>query len=78
MTLPEGRQPIEAQDMAKMHPSTWEAEAKALRAAITHALARLDASLFTNAEHQQAKDTLRAALEPHTATHSANSTPPQG
>lgn len=43
--------------------STWEAEAKALRAAMSHALARLDASLFTNSEHQQAKDTLRAALE---------------
>jgi len=31
MTLPEGRQPIEAQDMAKLHPSTREAEAKELR-----------------------------------------------
>lgn len=39
-----------------------------LRIAITHALARLDASPFTNAEHQQAKDTLRAALrQPYSA-----------
>jgi hypothetical protein len=59
------------------HPSTWEQECrwqtiraqqaidetKALRAAITHALERLDASLFTNAEHEQAKDILRKALK---------------
>ena len=31
----------------------------ALEAAINAALERLDASLFTNAEHQQAKDILR-------------------
>lgn len=37
-------------------------------AAMWHALERLDASLFTNAEHQQAKDILRAAL---------NHTPPE-
>lgn len=34
MTYPEGRQPLGADDMAKMHPSTWEAEAKALRARV--------------------------------------------
>lgn len=45
------------------HPSTWEAEAKALYIAASNALARLDASLFTNAEHQQAKDILRKALK---------------
>ena len=33
----------------------------ALEAAINAALERLDASLFTNAEHQQAKDILRGA-----------------
>ena len=32
---------------------------EALEAAINAALGRLDASLFTNAEHQQAKDILR-------------------
>ena len=32
---------------------------EALEAAINAALERLDASLFTNAEHQQAKDILR-------------------
>ena len=32
-----------------------------LEAAINAALERLDASLFTNAEHQQAKDILREA-----------------
>jgi hypothetical protein len=68
MTLPEGRHPLswsglEFTDKPKGHPSTFEAECKALRAAITRALERLDASLFTNAEHQQAKDTLRAALQ---------------
>lgn len=31
MTLPEGRQPIEAQDMAKLHPLTWAQEVEALR-----------------------------------------------
>ena len=36
-------------------------ETDALTAAIDAALERLDASLFTNAEHQQAKDILRAA-----------------
>lgn len=50
-------------DPPKGHPSTWAQEVEQLRIAITHALARLDASLFTNAEHQQAKDTLRAALQ---------------
>ena len=43
-----------------------KAERDALKAelaeAATHALDRLDASLFTNAEHQQAKDILRAFL----------------
>ena len=34
---------------------------EALEAAINAALERLDASLFTNAEHQQAKDILREA-----------------
>ena len=34
-----------------------------LEAAITAALERLDASLFTNAEHQQAKDILREATK---------------
>jgi hypothetical protein len=33
----------------------------ALEAALSAALERLDASLFTNAEHQQAKDILREA-----------------
>jgi hypothetical protein len=45
------------------HPSTWEAEAKALYIAASNALERLDASLFTNAEHEQAKDILRKALK---------------
>ena len=41
----------------------WEAadRIEALEAAINAALERLDASLFTNAEHQQAKDILREA-----------------
>ena len=34
---------------------------EAMEAAINAALERLDASLFTNAEHQQAKDILREA-----------------
>ena len=34
-----------------------------LRSAISSALERLDASLFTNAEHSQAKDILRNALK---------------
>ena len=46
-----------------------KAERDALKAelaeAATHALDRLDASLFTNAEHQQAKDILRAFLARH-------------
>ena len=63
MTLPEGRQPIEAQDMAKLHPSTWEAEAKALYIAASDALHKLEQSLFSNSEHQQAKDILRKALK---------------
>ena len=37
------------------------ARIEALEAAINAALERLDASLFTNAEHQQAKDILREA-----------------
>ena len=37
------------------------ARISALEAAINAALERLDASLFTNAEHQQAKDILREA-----------------
>jgi hypothetical protein len=55
MTYPEGRTPITPDDMAKMHPSTWEAEcrwhtiraqqaideAKALRARV----AKLEAAL---------------------------------
>jgi len=41
MTLPEGRQPITAADMAKMHPSTWSEECKALRARV----AKLEAAL---------------------------------
>ena len=36
---------------------------EALGAAINAALERLDASLFTNAEHQQAKDILREATK---------------
>lgn len=32
--IPEGRQPMQSDDMAKLHPSTWEAEAKALRARV--------------------------------------------
>jgi hypothetical protein len=42
----------------------WRAhqDNKAMRYAMTHALERLDASLFTNAEHRQAKDILRSAL----------------
>ena len=36
----------------------------ALEAALSAALERLDASLFTNAEHQQAKDILREARKP--------------
>ena len=46
-----------------------KAERDALKAelaeAATHALDRLDASLLTNAEHQQAKDILRAFLARH-------------
>lgn len=63
MTLPEGRQPIEAQDTAKLHPSTWEAEAKALYIAASNALHKLEQSRFSNAEHEQAKDILRKALK---------------
>ena len=63
MTLPEGRQPIEAQDMAKLHPSTWEAEAKALYIAASNALHKLEQSRLSNAEHEQAKDILRKALK---------------
>jgi len=47
----------QARDEAK------NARISALEAAINAALERLDASLFTNAEHQQAKDILRGALK---------------
>jgi hypothetical protein len=40
----------------------YKARAEAAEAAIQAALERLDASLFSNSEHQQAKDILRAAL----------------
>ena len=40
------------------------ARIEAQAAAISAALERLDASLFTNAEHQQAKDILREARKP--------------
>ena len=63
MTLPENRKPLESEGLAKLHPSTFEMECKQLRVAIADALSRLDASLFTNAEHKQAKDILRAALQ---------------
>jgi hypothetical protein len=75
MTLPQNRKPLslsqfqgphydsQGRRILHSHPSTWEAEAKALRIAITHALERLDASLFTNAEHEQAKGILRKALK---------------
>ena len=36
---------------------------EAQSAAMSAALERLDASLFTNSEHQQAKDILRGALK---------------
>ena len=32
MTYPEGRTPITPDDMAKMHPSTWQQEVEQLRA----------------------------------------------
>ena len=43
-----------------------DARAEKAEAAIQAALERLDASLFTNAEHQQAKDILRGALKDKT------------
>ena len=45
------------------NPSTWEAEAKALYIAASNALHMLEQSLFSNAEHERAKDILRNALE---------------
>ena len=36
---------------------------ESLEAAISAALERIDASMFTNAEHQQAKDILREAVK---------------
>lgn len=45
------------------HPSTWEAEAKALYIAASNALHKLEQSLFSNSEHEQAKDILRKALK---------------
>lgn len=54
---------------AKGHPSTWEAECKALWIAATNALHKLEQSRFSNAEHEQAKDILRkATTAPHSAT----------
>jgi hypothetical protein len=47
---------------AKGHPSTWEAEAKALYFAASNALHKLEQSRFSNAEHEQAKAYLRAVL----------------
>jgi hypothetical protein len=52
------REGASAVDLMIRHMNRW----KAAEAAIQAALERLDASLFTNAEHQQAKDILRAAL----------------
>lgn len=75
MTLPQNRKPLslsqfqgphydsQGRRILNSHPSTWAEECEQLRAAITHALERLDASLFTNAEHEQAKDILRKALK---------------
>ena len=62
MTLPD-RTPLGADDMAKLHPSTWEAEAKALWIAASNALHKLEQSRFSNSEHEQAKAYLRAALQ---------------
>ena len=62
MTYPQGRTPLTADDMAKMHPSTWEAECKALWIAASNALHKLEQSRFSNSEHEQAIDILRAAL----------------
>ena len=63
MTLPENRERLDSEGLARLHPSTFEMECKQLRVAIADALSRLDASLFTNSEHKQAKDILRAALQ---------------
>ena len=43
--------------------SDVDARIEQLEAAINAALERLDASLFTNAEHQKAKDILREATK---------------
>ena len=51
---------------AEARAEAAEAEVARLRGKIERALIRLDASLFTNAEHQQAKDILRGALEDKT------------
>jgi hypothetical protein len=64
MTLPEGRQPITSEDMAKMHPSTWEAECKARRARV----AKLEAALSVIADADppngwNARRVARAALQ---------------
>lgn len=48
--------------VAELEDTSAMTEVYRLRLAITHAMERLDASMFTNAEHQQAKDILRAAL----------------
>lgn len=76
MTLPEGRKPLLWKDMDFAQPvnrdqfnclsgphSTWEGEAKALYIAASNALHMLEQSRFSNAEHERAKEYLRAALQ---------------
>lgn len=61
--IPEGRQPMEPDDLAKLHPSTGEEKAKDLWIAASNALHKLEQSRFSNSEHEQAKDILRKALK---------------
>ncbi|MBQ2263222.1 MAG: hypothetical protein II336_17910 [Loktanella sp.] len=56
-------------DAARAEAKQWYQQAMAMglernaaRAALVTALAHLDSSLFTNAEHQRAKETIRAAI----------------
>ena len=42
--IPEGRQPLQSDDMAKLHPSTWEDECKQLRETLNAIIAATDMS----------------------------------
>lgn len=61
MTYPEGRQPIEAQDMAKLHPSTWQQEVEQLQEKVT------ELAMLVLAAEGQAEEAYQAQLSAEAA-----------